>query len=603
MSTKTQSRVAVKCAENIGLLYLLHRVPAQPSANTIAEIHSKAIGHSLPFDTERRLVNTLAFLANIDDDPDNIPAVCLEEKTQNRGLTVLLAVNRKGLTIRWKKYASDIKTGFDKIIAALRRGGDHPRDIERDVFALIIKLFEERILCRLRFAKKLRDPAGKKRMTITDGLQRIVDYFSRNPTEATESFLGKAQNVLKLAETWKKYQTSFSLGALVDGINSLRQTDNYKVILGSVPNREMDGSMRSHLLRMTCKVARYRESARILSRTALEFPQVRGMGVVVVELQDKAFNRPATSDDYHATIHSTISRIPNLKASLKDVRHMCNLLQIPMEEANTKYNDQVKDALRNSKVHAEIQLLYYCRSKSMLPDRPLLPRVICSSKSACWLCNAFMLLHGIIHMPRSHGRLYPGWCLPNLDNDIANRFNQYLENAVVESLKTLHFRRKPTRYPDPIESELSTITWGSLPPLPETQISKLSEIIVAEKEFEQLKPVFEHCSSGSSEQVGTVAKCQKSFEKEIQATYAVLEKATSSESFASGSATSTIPVVPSTSANPSSPSGDMPQDHQEETVTYSVARGEVSPIYMLGPLKLQFEYVAGSKQKDLGDGP
>ncbi|KAI0968918.1 hypothetical protein F4678DRAFT_441946 [Xylaria arbuscula] len=598
MSTEAQSRVAVKCAENIGLLYLLHRVPAQPSSNPVTAIQSKAAGHALPFDIERILVSTLAFLANIDDDPDDIPAVCLQETTQDGGLNVLLAVNRKGLTTRWKRYASDIKVGFDRIIAALRRVDNHARDIERDVFALIIELSKERILCRLRFAKKLRDSASKKRMTITDGLQRVVEYLGRSPTEATKLFLGKAQNVLKLAEIWKKYQTSVSLGALVDGINSLRQTENFRAVLGSVPNREMDASMRSHLLRMTCKVARYRESARTLSRVALEFPQVQGMGVVVVELQDKAFTRPATSNDYHATIDSTISRIPNLKATLKDVQNMCNLLRLPIEEANTKYDDQVKDALRNSKVHAEIQLLYYCQSESKLPRKPLLPRIICSSKSACWLCNAFMLLHGIFHMPRSHGRLYPGWCLPNLDNDIATRFNRHLENAVVESLRTLHSRKKPTKYPDPIESEMSTITWNSLPLPPQSQISKRSGMIITEKESEQLKPILVHYSSGSPEQIGAADKCQTSFEKETEATYAVLEKVASSESSASGSATSTVLAVPSTSANSSSSSAETPQ---EETIPYRVSLGEVSPIYTSGPLKLQFEYAAGSKQQALSD--
>jgi hypothetical protein len=64
--------------------------------------------------------------------------------------------------------------------------------------------------------------------------------------------------------------------------------------------------------------------------------------------------------------------------------------------------------LKKVEIHAEIQLLFYCELKaSELP-----PRVICSSKDACFLCNALIFTHGNMHTPRSHGRLYPGWRLP-----------------------------------------------------------------------------------------------------------------------------------------------------------------------------------------------
>lgn len=61
------------------------------------------------------------------------------------------------------------------------------------------------------------------------------------------------------------------------------------------------------------------------------------------------------------------------------------------------------------KVHAEIQLLFFYELNDKLPR----PRVICSSKSACYLCNLFFSLHGVFHIPRSHGRLYDKWTLPD----------------------------------------------------------------------------------------------------------------------------------------------------------------------------------------------
>jgi hypothetical protein len=61
------------------------------------------------------------------------------------------------------------------------------------------------------------------------------------------------------------------------------------------------------------------------------------------------------------------------------------------------------------RVHAEIQLLFFYE----LYPRYQRPRFICSSKSACYLCNLFFFLHGGFHVPRTHGRLYGEWTLPD----------------------------------------------------------------------------------------------------------------------------------------------------------------------------------------------
>jgi hypothetical protein len=61
------------------------------------------------------------------------------------------------------------------------------------------------------------------------------------------------------------------------------------------------------------------------------------------------------------------------------------------------------------KVHAEIQLLFFYEAHPNLPR----PRIICSSKSACYLCNLFFRLHNSFQVPRTHGRLYDKWTLPD----------------------------------------------------------------------------------------------------------------------------------------------------------------------------------------------
>lgn len=100
------------------MLHLLHHVPALPSLNIVADIQSKQTGYSLPFAEERRLAGVLAFLAHIKDDPDHIPAVCLQERPKQQSVDILLAVN-KGRPEDGKAYLSTIKGGFERIAAAL----------------------------------------------------------------------------------------------------------------------------------------------------------------------------------------------------------------------------------------------------------------------------------------------------------------------------------------------------------------------------------------------------------------------------------------------------------------------------------------------------
>ena len=93
-------------------------------------------------------------------------------------------------------------------------------------------------------------------------------------------------------------------------------------------------------------------------------------------------------------------------------------------------------------------------------EAPMLPpRVVCSSKDACFLCNVFISMHRKMHTPRCHGRLYPGWRLPFSPKltETERRFNNMLGTHVRSSLTTLIARRKKTIYPDPNESTLLTL--------------------------------------------------------------------------------------------------------------------------------------------------
>ena len=68
---------------------------------------------------------------------------------------------------------------------------------------------------------------------------------------------------------------------------------------------------------------------------------------------------------------------------------------------------------RSCRVHAEIQLITYLDLKR--DSQRLRPRVICSGKAACFLCELFLNQHGLYFVPETHGKLTPHWTIPDLE--------------------------------------------------------------------------------------------------------------------------------------------------------------------------------------------
>ena len=93
--------------------------------------------------------------------------------------------------------------------------------------------------------------------------------------------------------------------------------------------------------------------------------------------------------------------------SLKSSLERC--LRKPIQVILDEFRLLIADYYKSVKVHAEIQLLFFYE----LNSERIRPRTICSSKSACYLCDLFFRLHGQYYVPRTHGRLYHRWTLPD----------------------------------------------------------------------------------------------------------------------------------------------------------------------------------------------
>lgn len=103
-------------------------MPSPPIRSPINAQQTPKAGYSLPFDKERSLASTLAFLCSIRDDPNRIPAVCIEEDPDSEdpnsaGLTIVIAIN-KASWADGRKDLQAVQQGLQKILATLARVAD-----------------------------------------------------------------------------------------------------------------------------------------------------------------------------------------------------------------------------------------------------------------------------------------------------------------------------------------------------------------------------------------------------------------------------------------------------------------------------------------------
>jgi hypothetical protein len=126
------SSAQLRCAQNIAFLYFLGQVHAPPRRNIAPHnLRSKNNCESAPdgalllLSAEMDLTKTLAFLSSLEDDMNQITAVCVAEKKkkgssqEGQGLEVLVAANARGPVVT--VYLEKVKSEFDGLFSILRR--------------------------------------------------------------------------------------------------------------------------------------------------------------------------------------------------------------------------------------------------------------------------------------------------------------------------------------------------------------------------------------------------------------------------------------------------------------------------------------------------
>ncbi|KFY64604.1 hypothetical protein V496_03141 [Pseudogymnoascus sp. VKM F-4515 (FW-2607)] len=396
--------------KSINSLYTRHVIPEAPAENPISSEIDQT--RHLIFSRERDIASNLAFLSATSDDYREVMAVCVEEHRNGEGITIRIASNSGD--------PSAVRDGFIKVAGILeqaaRRGNSEIEDIEA-LLRQVVVLDMDRILSRLRsrHSKSIRPT----RQPFVAQLHSAINDKSLKSTVDLTNGVGDLQDLFTQLEDISDIRSEIGLAHrlisdIVRKADALIPPTNLSLLLKDL---KLNPSLKSHLPNTLGKLGRYYSAASWLVCAARN-KKCRVFQTIAVE--------PVKIDVPHSLENSHV------------------------------------------KVHAEIQLLFFYEMHPELPR----PQVICSSKSACYLCNLFFRLHGVFYIPRSHGRLYDKWTLPDWLpvpperraelGDLVTR----LDVALKARMKQVCFKRE-----NPIESVLSVP--GHLTP---STISKASSL-------------------------------------------------------------------------------------------------------------------------------
>ena len=327
--------------------------------------------------------------------------------------------------------------------------------VRQSLFRQIVMLDIARILSRLRsrHAARTRKTEGKR--CLLPLLHKSVNDSSMKPRgKGGNAKLVKARSQSdRLLKTFDRFEaahddhtSALSINILMELLLQARDFDvkNLQIVLQNPSS--IDPGLKTSLPQAVSKLGHYYCVACDLVN-AVRSPSYTIFGrISIVALEEPKLDTSWATGSL-VGFDEVLRRITRLS----HWQHRWQHLSGSLPAARTKFQSRVSNSAIPWKVHAEIQLLFYYERN---PDIPL-PRTICSSKSACYLCDLFIKTHGKFHIPSTHGKLYDRWMLPEWPEDgcaasertfsVIERFNTVLEAKI---LQTLNDARLPSHHPN-----------------------------------------------------------------------------------------------------------------------------------------------------------
>ncbi|MCJ1310387.1 hypothetical protein MMC25_004051 [Agyrium rufum] len=440
-----------RLAQALLMQHALNPQVAEPCVNIVSK--SFEGDYQFSFELESSLAHSFAFLAYNIHDSKRIAAAYVVEGTDKESMTIYLSSNRGSM--------HDVVNGFQRlgrILEQAARGGKPTEEDHQDFLEEVIKLDHPRILSRFcisHFQEKFR-PGKQKKISplvileawsrsssaqrLTTKRQGIREYIS---TAMARLFaMQKALMKLKPHEL-VKYQHILK-DLLKEVYNFLRSSHSVEFFAVMKSSGVDEASMKALTHRLD-KIGWYysislkmvtlvHKSAYSCFRKVLVAPvKIKGAMVEMSILRTLSLSSTIQSiwqsqgvtEDSSAALLSSYCKRPQ------------RLLR-----ASEDFQTHTREARNTWKVHAEIQLL----ADLEIRPGPRRPRVIASSKRACYTCNLFFSLHGKYHIHETHNKLYDKWNLPDVESSLGiedrkayfiliEKLVQTLEQIVLSTLK------------------------------------------------------------------------------------------------------------------------------------------------------------------------
>lgn len=331
----------------------------------------------------------------------------------------------------------------------------HKKNNAEKLLSEIIEFNRNRILSRLRSSHST-SFKSKNKPCVINSLAEALTKLQVLDTISAETLKGVKQTVQDMVNTFNKLETMRGPQARSHEADKfilpiLRSSDSlimqYRLsdILRSIPQTEnsFPEERKRSLVERIRKLGLYIILGPTLLRFARRLPIFRKITVRCIAIKSTLPNGLQTSIGEQmpqSLLHQYLQ--DPLSAQGQRIAQVGSRIKSSLVETEANLRQK---SLCKKKIHAEIQLLFYYEQQPQTEQRP---RVICSSKNACFLCNAFLNIHNQFYTPMTHGKLYTSWTLPNLSalsltrgrikelEGLYREFNTLIEEKIISSLKT-----------------------------------------------------------------------------------------------------------------------------------------------------------------------
>ncbi|KAN0083021.1 hypothetical protein V8E54_002109 [Elaphomyces granulatus] len=456
----------------IVLLNLLNNLPEQPSINLSSQYittQESQPSRTLEFKHEISITQQLSFICAYSNDPLHVLATCVEEGFPRSCLIIRLAAN----TGRHEALVDGLKA-ISRILQ------NEAIDVNRStnsetLFKAVVALNHKRILSRIRSRHA---PAwkAKGKSSLIHRL-RTAKELLRNSSICSTRAHSLTRDVDNLQKQFGRLEDMDPLEAqssmseehilgLVKSIHFILL--HYEQDLKLVPYTPglWSGNATESLLDRLGKISQYVKACEELLKAARRYIIFSAIAVEFVDLQQNGRRLSVNTA-------SDLDKIIEASCKAKTLSRVSGHLG---HKSISNTRESIKARLsETSRLHAEIQLVLYYEMEA---DH-LRPRVICSNKSACYLCYLFLQLHGQYYIPSTHGRLYDTWKWPvptqssntNGVQRLLPQFNSVIDRKIQDNLN----KARVGGQTGPLESRVDLL--AAITPSIQSDVSRQSRSI------------------------------------------------------------------------------------------------------------------------------